>query len=105
MVSASTGSNTWAYVALGSGAALVGASFLLGQRANDTYDAYLHETDPDQIDRLYDRTVLYDRGASGSLLAGEGLLCFGLYWRFLRHPPPRVALMVEAGRCAVSYRF
>lgn len=101
----SGGSHTWSYVAMGSGVALVSASFLLGRRANDTYDAYLRETDPSQIDHLFDRTVLYDRAASGSLLLGEALLCVGVYWRFLRRPQPRVSLMLGTERCAVSYRF
>ena len=87
------------------GAALVGASFLMGRRANDTYDAYLRETDPVRIEQLFDRTVRYDRAASGSLLAGEAMLSVGLYMRFLRRPPTRVGLTLEAGRCAVSYRF
>lgn len=99
-------SHTWAYVTIGSGAALVGASFLLARRANDTYDAYLRETDEGQIERLFDRTVLFDRAASGSLLGGEALICAGLYMRFLRRPSTaRVGVTLEARRCAVSYRF
>ena len=98
-------SHTWSYVAMGSGAAMVGASFLMGRRANDSYEAYLRETDPSRIDELFDRTVLYDRAASGSLLLGEALLCVGVYWRFLRRPTPSVSLLLGTERCAVSYRF
>lgn len=93
-------------LAIAGGVALIGVSFVLGHAANDTYDAYLRETDPQQIDELYDRTVLLDRGASGTLLLGEALVCAGLYGRFLRHPPNAVmAFRLEPGRCAVSYRF
>lgn len=93
-------------LAIVGGAALIGVSFVLGHEANNTYDAYLRETDPQQIDELYDRTVLLDRGASGTLLLGEALVCVGLYSRFLRHPPNAVmAFRLEPGRCAVSYRF
>ena len=97
----------WSYAAMGSGAVLVGGSFLLGHRANDTYDAYLRETDPSQIERLFDRSVWYDRGSSGSLLAGEALLCLGLYGRFLHRPQARASLawQIEPGRCAFRYRF
>ena len=93
-------------LAIAGGVALIGVSFVLGHEATNTYDAYLRETDPQQIDELYDRTVLLDRGASGTLLLGEALVCVGLYGRFLRHPPNAVmAFRLEPGRCAVSYRF
>ena len=35
---------------IGSGAALVGGSFVLSQEADDAYAAYLRETDPAQIE-------------------------------------------------------
>lgn len=97
--------HTWSYVAMGSGVVLVGASFLLAHQANDAYAAYLRETDPTQIETLFDRTVLLDRSSSGALLLGEALLCLGLYDRFLRKPTAAMAWWLEPGRCAVSYRF
>jgi hypothetical protein len=87
------------------GVALIGASFALGSKANATYDAYLRETDPAEIDELYDRTVWLDRSSSGSLLLGEVLVCLGLYGRFLSHPLNAMAWRLEPGRCALSYRF
>lgn len=90
---------------MGSGALLIGASFLLGHRANETYAAYRRETDPTQIERLFDRSVWLDRGSSGSLLLGESLLCVGLYSRFLRRPPGPLSWRIEPQRCAVSYCF
>ncbi len=99
-------SHTWAYLTLGAGATLVVVSFRFADHADDAYQDYLDETDPGRIDRLYDRTVLYDRLASGSLLTGEALFAAGVYLRFLRRPhPARVGLTMEAGRCAVWYRF
>ena len=99
------GRYTWSYVAMGSGVALVAASFVLARRANDTYADYLQETDPNRIESLFDRTVWLDRSSSGSLLLGEALVCVGLYTRFLRKPPGPVAWRVEPARCAVSLRF
>ena len=97
--------STWSYGMLFAGAVLTGSSFVIADRADDAYNGYLRETDPDQFDRLFNRAVLYDRLSSGSLLAGETLMCLGLYWRFLRRPPPGLRLAVGAGGCAISYRF
>jgi hypothetical protein len=97
--------HTLSNLAIIGGVALIGASFALGNAANDAYDAYLRETDPGQIDELYDRTVALDRGSSGSLLLGEALVCLGLYGRFLSHPTNALAWRLEPGRCALSYRF
>ena len=104
----STGSGaryTWSYAAMGTGAALIGASFLLGHQANDSYAAYLRETDPSRIQELFDRAVWLDRGSSGSLLLGESLVCLGLYGRFLRRPSGPLAWSLSPQRCAVSYRY
>ena len=95
-----------AYASLATGAGLIGASFALAHRARETYDDYLIATDPPRIAKLYDRTVDYDRLASGSLLTGEGLIVAGIYLRFLRSPPPqRVSLVLGTGACALSVRF
>lgn len=99
-------SHLLAYVSLVAGAGLIGASFPLADRAQASYEEYLNATDPEPISDLYDRTVRYDRLASGSLLAGEALIVTGIYLRFLRPPPPqRVSLVLGAGTCALSMRF
>ena len=99
-------SHGWAYVALGSGAALIGGSFLLTREADDEYHAYQIETDPTRIERFYDRAGLYDRLASGSLITGEILLVTGVYLRFIQRPrESHLGLAVGPGRCAVSLRF
>jgi hypothetical protein len=95
-----------AYASVVAGAALIGGSFVLTRRADDAYVSYLRETDPGRIESLYDRAVLYDRLASGSLLTGEALLVAGVYLRFLRSPrESRVQFALEPGRCALSLRF
>jgi hypothetical protein len=88
------------------GAAMIGSSFLWGNRANQTYSDYLAETDPARIVALYDRTAHYDRLSSASLLGGEALVAAGLYLRFIRHPATeRVGLSLGPDRCALSLRF
>jgi len=95
-----------AYLALASGVTLVAGSFVLRDRANSTYDEYLVETDPDEITALYDRTTLYDRLSSVSLVTGELLIVGGLYLRFLRpEPSSRLSLSVGLQRCALAYSF
>lgn len=95
-----------AYLALASGVGLVATSFVLRDRANSTYDEYLVATDPEEITELYDRTVLYDRVSSASLITGELLIVGGLYLRFLRpQPPSRVSLLLGPDRCALAYSF
>jgi hypothetical protein len=97
-------SHTWAYVALTGGVGLIGLSFVLADKGNDTYAEYEAETDPARIDALYDRTERYDRLASASLIGGELLVATGLYLRFLRRPTPmRVA--IGPTRCAIALRF
>jgi hypothetical protein len=103
---ASHESHRLAYASLIVGAGLIGGSFAIAHQAQDTYDDYLKATDPGRIEELYDRTVLYDRFASGSLLAGEALVVTGIYLRFLRSPPmPRVSVRLGTGACALSVRF
>jgi hypothetical protein len=102
-------SHGWAYAALAGGAVLVGGSFLVAQRADQTYDDYLSETEPHRIEELYDRTVVYDNVARAALLTGEALLATGIYLRFIRRPrgatTSRASLVVEPTRCAVSFHF
>ena len=94
-----------AYAAFGAGALLVGGSFLVATRADDTYDGYLAAIQPDEIERLYDRTVLYDRMATGMLVSGELLLATGIYLRFLRPSRTTLSLTLGPSRCALAYRF
>jgi hypothetical protein len=95
-----------AYVAMVTGAALVGGSFLLTHQANQAYDDYLRETDPQRIETFYDRADLYDRLSSTSLISGELLIVTGLYLRFLRPPrTSRLSWAVSPDRCALSLRF
>jgi hypothetical protein len=95
-----------AYSSLLVGAGLIGGSFVLSAQANDKYDEYLAETDPEQIDRLYDETVRLDKLSSGALISGEVLVALGLYLRFLRHPAEsRVQVSVSPARCSLGVRF
>jgi hypothetical protein len=95
-----------AYLVMAAGAALIGGSFVLAERADDTYDRYLVETDEAAIEELYDQTILYDRMARGTLIGGEGLVAYGLYLRFVRRPASRrVGLLVTPTRCALAVRF
>lgn len=107
-------SHRWAYASMLAGAGLVGGSFVVSHRADDTYRDYLAATDPHEIERLYDRAVLQDRIASTTLLAGEGLIALGIYLRFIRHAAPgpngleiapRTGLILSPRTCALSYRF
>jgi hypothetical protein len=87
-------SHTRAYVALGAGAALTGASFLLAEAADRDYERYLVETDPARLEDRYDSARRLDRLSAGTLIAGQAALALGLYWRFLHHPrssPARLA--------------
>jgi hypothetical protein len=104
--SAPRASHTLAWVSMIGGVALIGGSYVVGNRANDRYDEYLVATDPDEIQRLYDETVALDRMSTTSLLVGEALVATGLYLRFLRRPAGSdVVLAVTPRRCALSLRF
>ena len=99
-------SHFFAYLAMVSGVALIGGSFLLANKADDTYAEYLDATEPDEITDLYDQTVLYDRYAQASLLGGEALVVTGVYLRFIRRPKPaKVSLDLRPDRCALALRF
>jgi hypothetical protein len=99
-------SHTWAYLAMGAGAALVGSSFVFQRLADDAYDDYLVATEPDRIERLYDRSVRYDWMERSALIGGEALIATGLYLRFIRRPAAsRLSLAWGPQRCALSYRF
>ena len=96
-------SHTWAYVTLAGGAGLIGVSFAFERRADRAYDAYLTNTDPREIDKLYDRTVLNDRLSQASVLSGEALIAAGIYMRFIRHPTGSpLSFELRPSRCAVS---
>jgi len=95
-----------AYVSMAAGAGLVAWSFQLTDRANRTYDRYLETTDEREIDRLYDRTISYDRWARVTLLGGEGLVATGLYFRFVQRPRGwKASLHVTPSQCALALRF
>lgn len=95
-----------AYVSLATGVGLMASSFVFANRANHSYNDYLIAVDSESIERLYDRSVLNDRFSSGSLLAGEALIGFGLYLGFLRQTPDtRVSLRLGPQRCALALRF
>ncbi len=95
-----------AYAALAAGVISVGASFAFAGEADRTFDHYEAESDPAEIARLYDRTRLFDRLSSSTLIGGEALIATGLYLRFLRRPPSaRLSLEVAPSRCALAVRF
>jgi hypothetical protein len=110
---------TLAYLTAAAGLGSIGASFVFAGRGNAAYDDYLIESDPDEIERLWDRTILNDRLSSGLLLGGEVLLAAAIYFAFLqdgaadgetlsaagRRPARPLALRLEPGRCALSWRF
>ena len=52
----------WALI--GTGAALTGTAAILRHEGDRSYDRYLQETRPAEIERLYDQTVRYDRWSS-----------------------------------------
>ena len=79
-------SHTRAYVALGTGAALTGLSFVIAEQADRDYAAYLAETDPSRLEDSYQKAKRGDRLAAGVLIAGQAALALGIYWRFLHHP-------------------
>jgi hypothetical protein len=100
------GNHLLAYGSLIAGAGLIGASFALAKKADQTYDDYLAATDPSTIQHLYDQTVHYDRLSSGALLSGEVLIAAGLYLRFLRRSPDsRLGFDLGPQRCAATLRF
>jgi hypothetical protein len=99
-------SHFWSYLSMATGAALIGTSFVISDRANDTYDEYLGATDPERIAELYDETVRYDRLSAGTLIAGEVLLAAGVYFRFLHRPGGHsLELTLVPTRCEVSFSF
>ena len=88
------------------GAGLVVGSFPLTDRADRHYAHYLRESDPSRIESRWNSSVMADRLASGSLLAGEALLASAVYLRFIRRPrESRVAIVLSPAQCALSLRF
>jgi hypothetical protein len=99
-------SDKWVWITALAGAVLVGASFPMAEEADRRYDAYLAETDLGRIDDRFAATVRMDKLASGTLLAGEGLLATAVWLRFVRgENTERVALDLRTGRCALAVRF
>lgn len=95
-----------AYVAIVTGAALVGASFAITRHADQVYNHYLTVTTPEDAERLYDSTRRWDQLSTATLLTGEGLLVAGLWFRFLGHDAmhPMSVGLTPAG-CALSLSF
>lgn len=97
------------------GVVLVGASFPLAAEGDRRYDAYLAETDVEQIEDRFQSTLKMDNYAKASLLVGEVLLATAVWMRFVRTPhdsrvttrdtTERLRLDVRPDRCAVSLRF
>ena len=88
------------------GAGLVGASFVIHDRANARNDEYLMATDPGEIASLYDQTVTLDRLSAASLISGEVLIVTGIYLRFAHAPASsRLSLAWERGACVARLRF
>lgn len=99
-------SHRLAWVALAGGAGLIAGSLALGERADRSYDAYHAATDPAEVERLWRRTVHYDRLSSGAMISGQALVVTAVWLRFLRDPEDaRYAVVVGPASCAVSLRF
>lgn len=79
-------SYTRAYIALGAGAALTGASFLLAEQADRDYARYLAGTDPARLEDDYRSAERGDRLSAAALIAGQAGFALAVYWRFLHHP-------------------
>jgi hypothetical protein len=95
-----------AWLALGTGAVLVAASFPLADRADRRYAAYLAETDPARLDARFDAVRRADRVALGALVTGEALLLTGAWLRFVRRAPEsRLTVAAGPDRCALTLRF
>lgn len=88
---------TTAHVAIGVGAGLTIASFLLAESADRAYDAYLAGADPTGLEDDYDAAQRYDRLAAATLIGGQVTLIYGLWRRFLHDPPRGVARQVGPG--------
>ena len=84
-------SHRTAHVALGVGAGLTIASFVLAEAGDRAYERYEGETDPDRIEDAYDDAARYDRLAVATLVVGQVALVYGLWRRFLHDPEPRSA--------------
>ena len=80
------GSYTRAYLVLGAGVVLSAGSFWVAGEADRAYARYQDATDLGEIDRQYGRARRFDRLSAASLVAGQGAIALGIYWRFLRHP-------------------
>jgi hypothetical protein len=65
---------------IGVGAVLTGGAAIFRQEADRSYDRYLEASNPRIIEREFDRTVRYDRWASGTLGGGQVLFTAGLFF-------------------------
>ncbi len=88
---------TTAHVAIGVGAGLTIASFLLAESADRSYDDYLAGSDPSGLADDYDAAQRLDRLAAATLIAGQVTLFYGLWRRFLHDPPRGVARQIGPG--------
>lgn len=110
-------SNTTAWALLASGIALDVGSFLLAERADESYQQYQEGIDPIALDRAYDRSVRYDRLASATLIAGQVAIASGLYLLLVKRsrssdvgarvpkPGARLGLAGDARGVALTLRF
>ncbi len=97
-VDGSTGpDHTTAHIAIGVGAGLTIASFLLAESGDRAYDRYVTGTDPAQLEADYAAAQRYDRLAAGALIVGQVTLFYGLWRRFLHDPPHGAARQVGPG--------
>ena len=67
----------WALLA--AGLVLDASSFLLAERADESYQEYQQGIDPQALDHAYHRAVTEDRWASATLIAGQVGIATGLY--------------------------
>ncbi len=89
--------HTTAHIAIGVGAGLTVASFLLAEGGDRAYDRYVTGTDPAQLEDDYDAAQRFDRLAAATLIAGQVALFYGLWRRFLHDPPHGAAHQVGPG--------
>jgi hypothetical protein len=90
-------SYTRAYLVLGAGAALTITSFVLAEEADAAYARYEDESDVDRMEDAFQDAKRLDRISAAALIAGQGALALGIYWRFLRRPRSDARLGSEAG--------
>jgi hypothetical protein len=65
---------------VGVGAVLTGGAAVLRHQGDLSYDRYLEASDPDVIEREYDRTIRYDRLSAATLGTGQVVFTAGLFF-------------------------